>query len=232
MKKELLIFGSNGALGKGVTKTLLSKNYNHIYLFDFSFDKKRTGKAEKMIIKDLADEKNVKKAFDKIVAGKDKVFYLFSTVGGFAGGTTIRAYDTEEWDKMMSMNLKANFLIAKYFSQLVKNSHSGSICFTAAFTGIEAEPGKSAYGASKGALIHFVKTLAEEGKEICLSANAIAPYIIDTPANRKWMKDADYDSWMKPEEIGEFVNSIFLNYNYLTGNIFRLTNRFNADKTK
>ncbi|MDZ7624045.1 MAG: SDR family oxidoreductase [Ignavibacteriaceae bacterium] len=115
------------------------------------------------------------------------------------------------------------------FHLLVKESHSGSICLTSAYTGLVAEPGKAVYGTSKAALIHLIKSLAEEGKEINLSANAIAPFIIDTPANREWMKDADYEDWIKPGEIGEFVDSIFQSYNLLSGNIYQLKYRFNKD---
>ena len=124
------------------------------------------------------------------------------------------------------MNLNTSYQIARYFAILVKNSHSGSICFTTAFTGLHPEAGKAAYGTSKAALVHFVKTLAEEGNAINLSANAIAPYILDTPANRSWMKDANYDSWMKPDEIAELVHSLFNNYYFISGNIITLKNRF------
>ena len=73
----------------------------------------------------------------------------------------------------------------------------------------------------------MVKSLSLEGKAINLSVNAIAPYVIDTKANREWMRDFDFDSAMKPGEIGELINSIFNNYHFLTGNILELTNRFN-----
>ncbi len=76
----------------------------------------------------------------------------------------------------------------------------------------------------------MIKTLAEEGKEINLSANAIAPFIIDTPANREWMKDADYESWIKPAEIGELVDSIFQNYRLVSGNIYQLKYRQRENK--
>ena len=229
MKKELLIFGANGALGRGVTKTLISKDYDRIYLFDFKIDDKLNLPSIKQItVEDLSVPQNVEKAFSNVEAAKDKTLYLFTTVGGFFGGETLWETDIENWDKMFDRNLKTNFLIAKYFSEKVKQSHSGSLCFTAAYTGLFAEEKKAAYGASKAALIHLVETLAEEGKEIKLSVNAIAPYIIDTPANREWMKDANYDSWMKPGEIGELINSIFNNYHFLSGNIFKLKNRFSV----
>ncbi len=227
MKKELLIFGSNGALGKGVTRTLKTKDYDKISLFDFHLKEGNTDPTTVQIkIEDLSDEKNVKQAFSHVKSSKDTAFFLFSTVGGFAGGKKLWETDLDEFEKMINMNLTTSFLLAKYFSLLVKDSHSGSICFTAAYTGLFPESEKAAYGASKSAMIHLVNSLAEEGNEINLSVNAIAPYIIDTPANRGWMKDADFENWMKPEEIGELVHSLFNNYNFITGNIIRLKNRF------
>ena len=229
MKKKLLIFGSSGALGNGVTELFLRKNYDEFYLFDFKHKELSLDNIKRIIVNDLSIEKNVQEVFGKVIPSKDSVYYLFSTVGGFTGGKKIWETKVGYFDRMINMNLKTNFLIAKYFSLLVKDSHSGSICFTSAYTGLVAEDGKGVYGASKAALIHLVKTLAEEGKEINLSANAIAPYIIDTPSNREWMNDSDYKKWIKPSEIGEFVDSIFQNYNLISGNIFKLKYRFIGD---
>ena len=226
MKNILIIFGSSGALGEGVTEVFINKNFDQIYLFDFKHKESSDNKIKRIIINDLSEENNVKDAFSNVVTSKDSVYYLFSTVGGFFGGKKI--WETEEgyFDRMINMNLKTNFLIAKYFSLLVKKSHSGSICFTSAYTGLVEEEDKGVYGSSKAALIHLVKTLALEGKEINLSANAIAPYIIDTPSNREWMADENFNKWIKPSEIGEFVYSVFQNYNTVSGNIFQLKYRF------
>jgi len=229
LKKKLLIFGASGALGNGVTEVFLKKNYNKIYLFDFKHKEITKTNVEQIIVKDLSIEENVKKAFNEIKPSKESLHFLFSTIGGFTGGKKIWETETADLDRMINMNLKTNFLLAKYFSILVKDSHSGSICLTAAYTGLVAEPGKAVYGTSKAALIYLIKSLAEEGKEINLSANAIAPFIIDTPANREWMKDSDYEAWIKPSEIGEFVDSVFQSYNLLSGNIYQLRYRFNKD---
>lgn len=232
MKKELLIFGANGALGKGITEELVSKDYEKIYLFDFKFDnpEKYSGsKVKQILINDLSDEKNVENAFKNILPDKNKSFFLYTTIGGFSGGKKTWETSVEDWDKMMEMNLKTSFLIAKNFAGLVSNSKSGSICFTAAYTGLCPEPAKAAYGTSKSALVHFIKTFALEAKEIRLSVNAIAPYIIDTEANRGWMKDADYSNWIKPGEIGELTHSLFNSHHFVTGNIIQLTSRFNIE---
>jgi len=229
MKKELLVFGAGGALGKGISSVLVKKDYDKIYLFNsspFSFDADE--KAAAIVTCDLTVEENIIKAFENVKPSKDKIFFLFDTVGGYFGGKNISDTDSDDWDKMFGMNLKTSFLIAKHFIKLVKQSAGGSILFTAAYTGVNPEAKKAAYGASKGALIHFVKSLALEGKEFKLSANAIAPFIIDTPANREWMKGG-YDSWVKPAEIGELVYGIFSNFHIVTGNIIQLTERFKIE---
>jgi len=230
MKKELLIFGSSGALGNAVTEVFIKKSYDKIYLFDFKHKEIAQTNVKQIIVKDLSVEENVKKIFSEVQPSKDSVFFLFSTIGGFTGGKKVWETDSGDFDRMINMNLKTSFLIAKYFSLLVKQSHSGSICLTSAYTGLVAESGKAVYGSSKAALIHLIKTLAEEGNEINLSANAIAPFIIDTAANREWMKDADYQTWIKPGEIAELVDSIFQSYRLTSGNIYQLKYRQSENK--
>lgn len=227
MNKQLLIFGANGALGKGVTKTLLKKDFNQIYLFDSKFDlPSNDAKIMQIITKDLSIERNVQDVFNNIVEDANSNFFLFSTIGTYYGGVEIWETDESDFDKMFNINLKSNFFIVKKFAELVKKSNAGSICLTSAFTSIQPEKLKFAYGASKSALNYLVKVAAEEGSSINLSVNAIAPFIIDTPANREWQKNANLKSWMKPEEIGELINLLFENYNFVSGNIIELKYRF------
>jgi len=228
MKKELLIFGANGALGQGVTKTLSQKDFDKIYTFNSNatLEKEPGDKIINIKIKDLTKEENVIEAFSFIKPDTDTYFFLFSTIGGFWGGEFIWETKFEDWNRMNQLNLNTNFLLAKHFSWLVKASAGGSICLTAAFTAENPEAMKGAYGVSKSALVHMIKTLALEGREINLSANAISPYIIDTPANRDWMKDADTNKWIKPEEVGELAYSLFTNFNYVSGNVITMKERF------
>lgn len=228
MKKHLLIFGAGGYLGKGITNILTKKNYEKIYLFDFKFDSESSLKnVSHHLIEDLSKEENVSAAFSNVKPEKDHHFFLYSTIGGFLGGKKLWETGIDDFERMISINLKTNFLIAKSFSALIKESTGGSICFTSAFVGNHPEKDKSVYGASKAALSHLIKSLSIEGNQIRLSVNAIAPYILDTPENRKWMKDSDLEKSIKPEEIGEFVAAVFDNFNFISGNIFELKHRFN-----
>lgn len=228
MDNKLIIFGSNGQLGKGVTKTLLTKDYDEIYLFDFKFDDSFSDpRVKQFVVKDLSAEKNVISAMFEVKATEKTKLFLYSTIGGFYGGTSVWETEELDFDRMMNMNLKTNFFIAKHFSALVKRCIGGSICFTSAFTGTHPEALKFAYGASKAAINYLVKTLSEEGNSINLSVNAIAPFIIDTEANRDWMKNANFASWIKPEEIGELAHSLFKHFNFVSGNVLELKQRFN-----
>src|SRR4030066_748618 len=117
MKKKLLIFGANGAIGKGVTKVLSQKDFDKIYFFDSKLleDKIATDKTLNIQIKDLTKEENVISAFSQIKPDKDTCYFLFSTIGGFWGGEKIWETKLEDWNRMISLNLNENFLFAKYF---------------------------------------------------------------------------------------------------------------------
>lgn len=251
MKKHLIIFGSNGALGKGVTEVILRKGYEKVYLIE-STHKKNTRMSDETISYEipasvgmtreagmtkvvkiqtgnLAEEGNVIKAFENIKPSKGILFFLYSTVGGFTGGKNLCDTNVEDLNTMFDSNLKTSFLIGKYFARLVKESAGGSILYTAAMTGLNPEQGKIPYGVSKSSVIYLVETLALEGAKINMTANAIVPYIIDTPANRKWMGDNyDYETVVKPADVGELVHSVFLNFRIVSGTLFRLPGRVKA----
>jgi NAD(P)-dependent dehydrogenase (short-subunit alcohol dehydrogenase family) len=65
--------------------------------------------------------------------------------------------------------------------------------------------GMTAYAASKAAVAAFSVALAEEVAKDRILVNAIAPSIMDTPANRQAMPKADFASWPKVEEVAQTV---------------------------
>jgi NAD(P)-dependent dehydrogenase (short-subunit alcohol dehydrogenase family) len=225
--KTVIIFGAYGALGSGVTKTLLCKDYDKYFLADFDAETRKADDRRVINISsgDLSVEKNVEEVYNKFAVEEGSEVYLFSTVGGFFGGKAAADTQLEELDKMLNINLRTNFLIAKHFLKRFDNN-VGGLCFTTALSGFNPEKGKAAYGLSKSALNYLVETLALECQEKKIAVNGIAPYTIDTPENRKWDKGSDYEKWHKPEEIGELVDFIFNAGNIVSGNIISLKIRF------
>lgn len=228
MKRELLIIGADGSLGRGVSEVFVKKDFDQIYLVGRNKAKmiKEQGITELIQTGDLSSEKEIKEVFSKVKPAKDKLLFLFSTIGGYSGGKNLWEIEQGEWEFIFKLNVEISFLIAKHFALIIKECSGGSVCFTSAATSLKAESQKSSYGASKSALNYLVQTLAKEGKAINLSANAIAPFILDTEENREWVKDET--SLVKLEEIGELVYNIFSNFKIVSGNIIQLPYNLNV----
>jgi len=226
MKKELSIFGSSGSVGKEAVKIFSKKNYDTIYLFQRSeTDIQTNNKLKLNKVKDLTIEENVEEAFSVIIPNKDKLLFLFSTIGTFIGGKPFWNTDFIDLKKILDINLNSNFLILKYFANKVRESAGGSACFISGYSGVEPSENSSLYGISKSALNYLIKTSALEGRKINLSVNAIAPYNIDTEENRKWINKNRLDTLIKPEEIINIVENCFENFQSVSGNIITLKDR-------
>ena len=211
MKKNILIFGSGGDLGFGITTFMLRKKYDRYFLFNRDISKIPNYQSDlitRVAIKDLSVEENVKSAFEQVPLEKQSTYFLISTIGGYFGGKSIIDTEYSDWLSQMNLNLNSQFLISKYFMKLIRQTAGGSICFISAFTGLYPEANKAAYGVSKNALNYLTRILALEGKEPGFTANAIAPYIINTPKNREWVKDTNL--MVSPNEIAGLIHSFLI----------------------
>lgn len=221
-KKIFLLFTASGNLGKAAVDYFLNSSFDYCYFFTRENIEIKSDKKNYEIIKvqDLTNENNVKSAFSKINVNIGTNYFLFNTIGGFYGSKTIANTEYKDWQLMQNINLNTSFLIAKHFAKLVADVKGGSICFTSSLSSLKPEAAKAAYNISKNSLNFLVMTLALEGKDIGLSANAVAPYIIDTPSNREWVNNIS--DMINPETICRVVNSLFENYRVMNGNIVEL----------
>lgn len=222
MKKIFILFGANGNLGKGIKSRFLKKDYDQVYLFDLDFKDKVDGKVHYCKVESLNEEKNVENAFKKIKLDRSAAYFLYSTVGGFAGGESIGETEYSTWQKMIDMNLNTSFLLSKYFVRFASKAKGGSIIFTSAITSLSPTKDQAAYGTSKIGLNYLIETLALEGKQHKITANAVAPFALDNKENRSWVKDVKKLS--KPTDIADFADYIFSNYKNFNGVIFKLPN--------
>ena len=81
----------------------------------------------------------------------------------------------------------------------------GAIVNIGAAASIKAAMGMGAYAASKAGVARLTEALAEELKDAGVRVNAVLPSIIDTPANRKDMPDADFTRWVTPEALANVI---------------------------
>ncbi|MCX6167850.1 MAG: SDR family oxidoreductase [Ignavibacteriales bacterium] len=221
-EKIFLLFGSTGDLGKVAVEYFLNQDYDYCYFFARRQYKLGNAKNNFVIINadDFTNEENVIDAFSKVRKDSNATYFLFNTIGGFTGGNAISETIYNDFLKMININLGTSFLIAKHFTKLVYGTKGGSICFTSALSSLKPEANKAAYNISKNGLNMLVKSLALECSNIGLSANAVAPFIIDTKSNREWVKDIT--QLVSPVDICSVVNSLFENYKVSSGNIVEL----------
>ena len=81
----------------------------------------------------------------------------------------------------------------------------GSIVCAGTRAALQPFSGAAGYISSKAAVIAFAQAVATEYKQDLIRANAILPSVIDTPANRAAMPNADHDKWVRPAEIAEVI---------------------------
>jgi NAD(P)-dependent dehydrogenase (short-subunit alcohol dehydrogenase family) len=81
----------------------------------------------------------------------------------------------------------------------------GAIVNVAARAAVDHAARSAAYAASKAAAVAMIDSLAADLKGTGVRANSVLPSIIDTPANRRAMPDADFAAWAKPEAIAEVI---------------------------
>ncbi len=224
--KHLLVTGASGNLGRELIQHFNFNDYDKIYL---------VGKREKINLSkfdgknieifseyDLSDENYVKNIFEQIKISKEDQIFVIHLVGGYTGGKFFWEYDLTEFRLMLDKNLVSAFLVSKFTAQKLKEGSSGSIIFISARLAINYEPKRSIYSISKSALNFLVKVIEVEGKEIDLTVNALAPKIILTEENKRWIPETDYSKYVSPEHIATQIKYIFKNYKRLNGNIFYL----------
>ncbi|HET7643165.1 MAG TPA: SDR family NAD(P)-dependent oxidoreductase [Nitrososphaeraceae archaeon] len=206
----VLVTGGTGALGSSITKAFVESNATVISSYIHEKEEILIQKAEnkssiQLIKSDITKEEEVERLVSIVMDKYGHIDILVNVVGGYIGTKSIVELDEKEWDLMMTMNLKSAFLISKHVTRHMISSKYGKIIHISSKKGLHAEGSDSAYAVSKSGLIRLVESLSEETKESNINVNCIMPIIIDTQANRKAMPNADFNKWVKPDDLANVV---------------------------
>ncbi len=207
----VLITGGTGSLGRAVTTAFLQAGGRVAVTYrrpqEFEKLKELAGASAGRLhgfVANLVEEASVQ-AMVQQVATLGPVQVLVNLVGGFFGGVAVHNMSLEEWDKIIDLNLKSVFLCCKHVLPLMQQQNAGRIINVSSQGGLQGGAGISAYGAAKAAIINFTQTLAAEGKLHRITANVVIPGIIDTPANRQAMPNADFSRWVTPAAVANAI---------------------------
>lgn len=133
------------------------------------------------VVADVSNEDDCKKAVRECVAkfGKLDVMVLASGVAGTPPQSLDEMFDTEEYRRVLSINLDGVFFMVKHgYAECAKGGH-GSIVFINSLAGFKAA-GFAPYSASKGAIRAWTKLFAKKLAPMGVRVNAIIPGMIDT----------------------------------------------------
>ena len=201
--RAVIVTGGTGALGRAVVGALLAAGAHCRVPYIIDAEAAAFPYKERVTLIgncDLTSEGDVARLYD----GVTDLWASVHIAGGFAMG------DVADTDKvgmmhMLNMNFVSCYLCCR--AAVHGFAAGGRIVNVAARPGLEPRlgAGMAAYAASKAAVAAFTQALAAEVAPRNILVNAIAPSIIDTPANRAAMPKSDHGAWPKPEEIAATI---------------------------
>jgi len=206
------VAGGTGGLGRAVSLAFLQEGARVVVTYrkddEFRGLKTAAGSNSSSLdgsSVDVTDENAVSALVGSVVARHGRLDVLVNTVGGYAGGTKLWELDTDVFDRMLSLNLRSGYSLARAAVRAMLQQGSGAIVNVAAKAAFDHGAGAAAYAASKAAAVALMDSLAADLKGTNIRVNSVLPSIIDTEANRRAMPSADFSKWPKPEAIARVI---------------------------
>lgn len=187
--KVVAVTGGASGIGRATVDALLAEGARVVIL-----DRNPTGEsiAEQLraegypvsfVATDVTDEANVAASINSLVAEQGALDMVVGCAG-ISGpvGKRISEVDAAEWDRVMAVNLRGNFFVAKHSVAHLEASDIGTMTILASDSAVVAFEGMGPYNASKAAVVMLAKSIAVDHPK--LRVNAVCPGIVDTPMSR------------------------------------------------
>ena len=203
----VLVAGGTGALGGAVLRELLDAGHPVTATWVVERERDRVqadlGDHERLALvqADLMDPDAVRSAVESV----DGLGAVVNLVGGFSSGPRVHETDPDDWEKLLRLNLRPGFLLARAAMPRLVERGGGAYVGVSARPALNPFPGAAAYVTGKAAVLAFVRALDADYRADGIRANAILPSVIDTPANRESQPDADHSKWVQPSEIAKVI---------------------------
>jgi len=206
--RHIVVTGGTGALGNAVVGALIQAGAHcHVPFIEKTVSPHFAHAQDANVTLhagiDLADESQVTELYGALPA----LWASIHLAGGFAMS---KIADTSKADLMqqIDMNLVSAFLCSREaVKAMTRSTDGGRIVNVAARPALEPRSGAgmTAYTVSKAGVAALTAALAEEVAAQNILVNAVAPSIMDTPANRAAMPKADHAKWPKVDEVAATI---------------------------
>ena len=141
---------------------------------------------------------------DRVVADLGAPGVLVNTIGAYELGDAL-ATTQQILRQMMDVNLGAAWWLTQAVAPHMRQAGSGVIVHVAARPGVEPAVGAAAYGVSKAALVHLVRTLDAELRPHGIRVHAVVPQVIATAKNKAMFPPEMLAGAIEPEAIANVI---------------------------
>ena len=215
--RHVVVTGATGGLGVAVVERLLASGATcHLPCEESRVPAHVPWGAHERVDVTLDHDVGDESRTDAYYAELPPLWASVHLVGGFAMGPVAET-SLAELEHMHALNVRTCFLCCRAaVNSMRREGRGGRIVNVAARPALEPVADMTAYAAAKAAVAALTRSLAVELRDEGILTNAIVPSIIDTPANRQAMPDADFDLWPSPREIAETIAFLCSPANALT----------------
>ena len=200
----VLVTGGTGGLGAAVTRAFLDDGWRVVvpWIAERELERVEPHDRLELVQADLFDPRAVAGA---VAAAGPSLRAAVNLVGGFAAHDRIHETPVETFEEQLRLNLRPTYLVCAAALPALIEGGGGSIVCVSSRAALQPFPGAAGYIVSKAAVLALVDALHAEYCRDRVRVNAVIPSVIDTPVNRRTMPDADYDTWVRPDEIAGVI---------------------------
>jgi NAD(P)-dependent dehydrogenase (short-subunit alcohol dehydrogenase family) len=204
--RTALITGGSGGLGSAVSAAFLKAGWRVVVPWIVEAELERLVPEVQTIRADLFDPEAATAA-SAFAAGQPDapLRAVVNLVGGFAVGGRVHETPVEEFEGQLRLNLRPTYLVSHAALPHLIAGGGGSIVCVSSRAALRPFPGAAGYVTGKAGVLALVDAMATEYLADRIRVNAVLPSVIDTPANRAAMPDADFGTWVTPDEIAEVI---------------------------
>jgi NAD(P)-dependent dehydrogenase (short-subunit alcohol dehydrogenase family) len=200
--RTIVVLGGRGALGRAVVARLRDDGALVV-----AADARPPGDGlldsdVRHVTVDLLDEASVSAALAAVPAP----LAVVNVVGGYTPPQAVTDLDVSVLRQQFELNLVTAAIVTKYAMPLLAAQGGGAIVHTSSRVAAEKGENSFSYSVAKLGVVRLVEAAGAEGMRQGVRVNCIMPSIIDTPANRAAIPDADHDQWPKPEELAAVLS--------------------------
>lgn len=205
--RVVLLTGAAGALGREVAAAFLAQG-DRLVLLDQdaarlaqAFPALATDARHRLVAADVTSPESLAAALAPAFAALGPAEVLVHVAGGFEMGEGVHEISRASWQRMLDLNAWSFVAITSQVVPAMLQAGRGRVLAVSARGGFKGAAAMGAYAAAKSALQRLVESLSAEVRAKGIAVNSVAPSIIDTPANRAAMPEADASKWVPTSEL-------------------------------